>query len=409
MRPRTLAIVDGEHYPPVVRDALAALPYDFVAAVLVGGTEKLRPGPRGGEDYGVPLLADVAEALGQYEPELVYDLSDEPVLGPAARLRLASRVLAAGVPYAGPDFRLEPPELLPIDLPSIAIVGTGKRVGKTAVTGHVARVVAMDRRVVVVSMGRGGPPEPELVVEPPTLERLLARSRAGGHAASDYLETAALSGVPTVGCRRCGGGLAGAVATSNVLEGIDLAARAEPELLVLDASGASVPPVAADRRILVARDGADATSYLNAYRVLISDIVVLVGGGGGDAIRELKDVPVVRVELRLRPGRPLDGCRAAIFTTGQAPVEHLDCDVALVSRNLADRPALRADLERADADVFLVELKAAAIDVVAEAAAERGADVVLLENEIVPVDGEPDLDALIRSMADSVCPVEVAP
>ncbi|MEX0850869.1 MAG: hypothetical protein WD015_05135, partial [Gaiellaceae bacterium] len=74
---RALAIVDGEHYPPVVRDALAELPYDFVAAVLVGGTEKLR----GGEDYGVPLAEDVASAIERYRPEIVLDLSDEPVLG----------------------------------------------------------------------------------------------------------------------------------------------------------------------------------------------------------------------------------------------------------------------------------------------------------------------------------------
>ena len=49
---RAVAIVDGEHYAPVVRDALRELPYDVVAAVLVGGTEKLR----GGDDYGVPLV-----------------------------------------------------------------------------------------------------------------------------------------------------------------------------------------------------------------------------------------------------------------------------------------------------------------------------------------------------------------
>ena len=41
---RALAIVDGEHYASVVRDALEELPYEFVAAVLVGGQEKLRGG-----------------------------------------------------------------------------------------------------------------------------------------------------------------------------------------------------------------------------------------------------------------------------------------------------------------------------------------------------------------------------
>ena len=97
----------------------------------------------------------------------------------------------------------------------------------------------------------------------------------------------------------------------------------------------------------------------------------------------MKDVPVVAATLRLRPIEPLAGRRTAVFTTGPAPTEHLGGDVVHVSRNLADRAALRAELERIDADVFVVEIKAAAIDVVAEAAAERGVDVVLADNEVV--------------------------
>ena len=83
---KAVALIDGEHYAPVVRDALRALPYEWVGAILVGGTEKLR----GDLDYGVPLVDDFAGA------EVVIDLSDEPVLGPAERLRWASRALAAG-------------------------------------------------------------------------------------------------------------------------------------------------------------------------------------------------------------------------------------------------------------------------------------------------------------------------
>ena len=135
------------------------------------------------------------------------------MLGPKERFRLASRVLAAGLPYVGADFRFDPPELEPFPLPSIGIVGTGKRVGKTAITAHAARLYARDRKVVVVAMGRGGPPEPEVAKVAPDLDALLELSRSGRHAASDYLETAALAGVETVGCRRCGGGLAGSVSS----------------------------------------------------------------------------------------------------------------------------------------------------------------------------------------------------
>jgi hypothetical protein len=48
-----------------------------------------------------------------------------------------------------------------------------------------------------------------------------------------------------------------------------------------------------------------------------------------------------------------------------------------------------------------VELKAAAIDVVAEAAAARGAELVLVANDVVPVAGEADLDAALRSLAEA--------
>ena len=206
------------------RSALEELPYDFVAAHVVGGTEKLRDDA----DYGVAVAGDLEAALAEHRPELVVDLSDEPVLGPRERFRFASRVLAAGLPYVGADFRFDPPELAPFPLPSIGIVGTGKRVGKTAITAHAARLFARDRKVVVVAMGRGGPPEPEVASVAPDLDALLELSRAGRHAASDYLETAALAGVETIGCRRCGGGLAGAVSISNVRRGREAGRRARP-------------------------------------------------------------------------------------------------------------------------------------------------------------------------------------
>ena len=50
-----------------------------------------------------------------------------------ARLRLAVRRCG---------LRLRPAGVGPFELPSIAVVGTGKRVGKTAVTGHLARLLA---------------------------------------------------------------------------------------------------------------------------------------------------------------------------------------------------------------------------------------------------------------------------
>jgi cyclic 2,3-diphosphoglycerate synthetase len=351
---KAIALIDGEHYAPVVRDALRELPYEFVGAILVGGTEKLRPGG----EYGVPLVDGFAGA------EVVVDLSDEPVLGPRARMEWISRALAEGLAYHGADFRFEPPAYEPFELPSIAVIGTGKRVGKTAVTVHLARLLARDRKVVVVSMGRGGPPEPELVEAPPSVEELVARSRAGRHAASDHLETAALAGVPTIGCRRAGGGLAGAVFASNVSAGARLAVEQRPDIVIFDGSGAAIPPIDVDRRVLVV-GRAMRDPYLDTYRRLLADVVI--------------EHPT----LRLAPTEPLEG-RVAVFTAGATDVSHLDADVVRVSPHLANREALRADL--VDADTYLVELKGAAIDVVAEHALQNGIRVVLAGNELVGVD-----------------------
>jgi cyclic 2,3-diphosphoglycerate synthetase len=379
---RALAIIDGEHYAPVLRDAMTALPYEFVGALLIGGTEKLR----GDDDYGVPLV----DALDDVEADVVIDLSDEPVLSPADRFRLASRALELRMSYIGADFRFEPPPLEPFELPSLSVIGTGKRVGKTAVSAHIARLLARDRKIVVVAMGRGGPREPELIETPPSTDELLALSRSGRHAASDHLEIAALARVTTIGCRRAGGGLAGAVVQSNVAAGAELARDLGPDVVLFDGSGAAIPPVATSARILVTTPAHDLDAYLNPYRVAISDLVVGIGDVRGAD---------VRVNLRLRATQPLRGRRVAVFTAGPASVEHLDAEVLHVSRNLANRDALRAELERVDAEVYLVELKAAAVDVVAEAAAERGVELVLAAND---VEGDGLDDAVAALLPEAV-------
>ena len=406
-------LIDGEHYAPVVRAALQELPYEFVAAHVVGGTEKLRDD----SDYGVAVAADLDLALSEHRPELVVDLSDEPVLGPKERFRLASRVLAAGLPYVGADFRFDPPELEPFPLPSIGIVGTGKRVGKTAITAHAARLYARDRKVVAVAMGRGGPPEPEVATVAPDVDALLSLSRSGRHAASDYLETAALVGVETVGCRRCGGGLAGSVSLSNVHQGARLAIELEPDLVLFDGSGAAIPPVATDRRILVVNstmDPAVVTGYLNDYRHRVSDLVVLTmaeeGSGWEQAARPCRGAGAPR---RGDDPAPASG-RARLGSLRRLLLDRAR-ERSRRSRRSPSRPArrrrrprlgqplrsgaLRDELERVEAEVFLIELKAAAIDVVAEAASERGVDVVLAGSDVTSVGGD-DLDAELLRLAE---------
>ena len=77
-----------------------------------------------------------------------------------------------------------------------------------------------------------------------------------------------------------------------------------------------------------------------------------------------------------------------------------------VSGALSDRARLREELATLDAETFVVELKAAAVDVVAAEAQRRGARIVLAANEVVPLPGEPDLDAELERLAAEAVALE---
>ena len=149
---RAIVLVDGEHYPPIVEDAIRALSergYQVAAAVFLGGGEKLA-GPL--ELGTVPIVAGESQrdalerAIASFAPEVVLDLSDDPVVDAERRSLLASVALARGVPYHGADFRFDPPRRPRLAAaPSIAVVATSKRAGKTAIAGFVARTLAAHR------------------------------------------------------------------------------------------------------------------------------------------------------------------------------------------------------------------------------------------------------------------------
>jgi cyclic 2,3-diphosphoglycerate synthetase len=338
---------------------------------------------------------DPREGLRRLAPHAgaVVDLADEPVLAPPARLRLAALALHLGLSYEAPGMSLAPPSFEPVDFegPKLAVIGSGKRTGKTAVAGHWAGLLRdAGADPVIVCMGRGGPAEPQLAEPGIDAEGLLAISRDGRHAASDYLEDAVLAGVRTVGCRRVGGGMAGEPADSNVAAGAALAASLDPGVLLFEGSGSALPPVEVDRTVCVT--GRGATEALGDYRLLRAQLALVGEGGDASEVASVCPGEVLRFTLSPEPASPLpDGARVAVFSTGHA-VPH-GVDAAVVSSNLARRGALAGDLERAAAegcDVYLTELKAAAIDTVAEQAQREGASIVFLRNVPQGIDGDLD-------------------
>jgi cyclic 2,3-diphosphoglycerate synthase len=422
-------LVDGEHYPPVTRWAIEVARtrgHDVVAALLVGGTEKIAPGSA--PELGVPVRvagpdrqAALEAAIDELTPDVIIDLSDEPVLGYRERMEVAAIALARGVPYEGADFRLDPPPRAapPTGVPVLAVHGTGKRTGKTAIAGAVARLAAAEGlEPIVVAMGRGGPEHPQVAEAGSVdLEVLRALVRSGDHAASDYLEDALTTGVTTIGARRAGGGLAGAPYASNVVEAMELAAARRPGLLVLEGSGAALPPVAWDAGIMVIPASCPPeylVGYLGPYRLLRTDLAVVtmanspfaghenlfaltshlrhVLGGSRFVVTDFHPVPLMDVR-----GRDAFFATTAPEAVAARQVQRLEaasgCRIVGSSARLADRAGLAEDLEAAEGyDVLLTELKAAAVDVATEAAIARGADVVFVDNRAEVVEGDTDLD-----------------
>jgi cyclic 2,3-diphosphoglycerate synthetase len=430
---RVIALVDGEHYPPVTRwgiDVARSRGLDVVAALFLGGGEKLTGG---GLDLGIEVrdgARDPAAALARAIRDLrlggVLDLSDEPVLRPSDRHLLASVALAHGAAYLGGGMRLDPPVTeAPLAVPTLAVIGTGKRTGKTAIAGALGRLaIELGEKPAIVAMGRGGPAEPE-VAGAGALDAaaLLSLADAGAHAASDYLEDAVTSGATTVGARRVGGGLAGAPYASTVPEAADRAVEAGAGLVILEGSGAAVPPVPWDAGVLVVPAGTPPerlTGDLGAYRLLLSDLLVLTMTASPQAglenlsalrshVQRIRgDTRLIVTDFEPVPLGDVQGRDAFFATTAPKATaerqvtsleERFGCRVVGWSARLADRAGLARDMEKVEGfDVLLTELKAAAVDVAARRADRLGVPVVFVDNRPVSRDGQ-DVDG---AFADAI-------
>ncbi len=411
--------------------------WDPVALFFLGGTEKISE-PE--EAYFFPrpvivpsdMLRDFSSALRSYQPEMVVDLSDEPVLSNNLRFQLISRALKAGARYRGADFEFHPPPMESIlDKPSIAVFGSGKRCGKTAISAHLAHYLkTRGTPPVVVAMGRGGPQKPQLIREPAgkiDSDYLLEQLKRGSHAASDHFEDALVAGVTTIGCRRCGGGMAGEPFVTNYLEGALIANELEEEFVILEGSGAALPPVKADINICVisaAQPLDESLGYLGTYRLLISDGVIITMceepcadrqkiAQLEEGIRSINsDLLLVKTIFRPLPLKSIENKK--VFLTFTAPAQmgetlsdylqrKTGCVVRGWSSHLSRRKLLEKDLKSApDFDVLLTELKASAVEVAVRFAVDEGKEVVFMHNRPISIDDyrvEDFIDNIMESLS----------
>lgn len=412
---RAIVLIDGEHHPSAVADALRLVERDFsiVALTFCGGGEKVPASVLAdpAAHYGYELVrgenpsSALAAAIASADADCVVDLADEPLVTADVKLLLASEAEAAGLEYLAPGMGLPsaPTESVEFDGAQIAVIGTGKRTGKTAVCGHLARVIDdAGGAPAVVSMGRGGPPAPIVELPPVGLTKLLELSRGGVHAASDYLEDAVVAGVPTVGCRRVGGGPGGETALTNFVDGALIAARLPGiRTLLYEGSGAVIPPARAGRTICVVGPGDQGSETGGPLRIERGDLVLAPAGDARAIAAARAHARSAVIEFAMAP-EPIErvpaAARVAVFTTrAGAPA---GIDPVLTSTALARREELARDLQEAfdrGCDYVLTELKAAAIDTVAEAAMAAGAGVGFIRNRPFAAghDVEADLDEIL--------------
>ena len=209
-RTSALALDRRGALPDVVRDALGDAPATRSSArsCSAGARRSSWRTP----DYGVPLR-DYARArrwLEASSADVVVDLSDEPVLGPRERFRLASSGARARPPVRRRRLPLRPPALRAVR-PAVARRDRHRQARREdrrrRARGPPARARARRRR------RRDGPRRPgraggdRAAADRRRPPRALARRAARGVRLPRGRR--ALAGVPTIGCRRCGGGLAG--------------------------------------------------------------------------------------------------------------------------------------------------------------------------------------------------------
>ena len=259
---------------------------------------------------------------------------------------------------------------------------------------------------------------------------LLEQADAGKHAASDHWENALTSRVITVGCRRCGGGMAGAPFMSNVVEGAEVANTVDVDFVIMEGSGVTLPPVYTDKHVVIV--GAHqhvkfVKEYFGPFRILIAVLVIVTMCEEPMAPPEKVDemekvlnninpgVDQVHCVFRPRPLGDIKGRRIALTTTAPPAILQTtivpyiegtyDCTIVGASPHLSNRPRVREDLEEMlpHADVLLTEVKASAIDVVTREAVGRGLDVVYMDNILQRVGGNiENLEDTIVKMAQEV-------
>ena len=237
-----------------------------------------------------------------------------------------------------------------------------------------------------------------------------------------------MSRILTIGCRRCGGGMAGEVFLTNMKRGAKLANEVESKFAIFEGSGAAIPPIKTNKKITLIganQPFENLTTYFGPYRVGLGNLVILTMCEepmcSAEKIKKIeefvKDInpsaTVISTVFRPKPLGNIEGKKVLFATTAPEDVksklveylqDNYNCEVIGTTAHLSNRPLLRKDMEKYmdKADVMLTELKAAAVDVATKDAIAAGLEVVYCDNIPIAIDDSyPDLAKSVLNLVDS--------
>ncbi|MBU1992777.1 2,3-diphosphoglycerate synthetase, partial [Patescibacteria group bacterium] len=264
---------------------------------------------------------------------------------------------------------------------------------------------------IILTLSRGGPTTPILVRGDEMIidaNYLLDIQNQGLHASSDCFEDALTARVPTLGCRRCGGGMSGKTMVSLIEKGARMAEKYKfAGSIILEGSGASVPEIKTDKVVLlmdITQPKDILEGYLTPLKVSYADLIVLTmcedflvsQAKINQLIKKIRLInpkaQIATTVLRPFPLQSIKGKKVFWTTTAQSKSvpflkkyieETYGCSIVGMSAYLSNQPKLKKDMAKSPRfDLVITELKAAAISVVAREAVKQGKGVVFLDNMI---------------------------
>ena len=288
----------------------------------------------------MPVETDVEEGLRRLAPraDAVVDLADEPVVPASRKLRLAALALTWGSPTRrrarGSSRRAT--SRVGFDGPKLAVIGTGKRTGKTAVAGHWAALLREQRRRPGDRLH--GPRRAGRAARWPRRRRRSTSCSRSRRAARTPRPTTSRTRCSPA-CRRSAAGAWAAASRASRSSRTCRRARGSPRRSTRARSSSRAPARASRRSRWTARSASSAPGApepFAAYRLARADLVLAAEGA--------VDPPAgARRVRRSGPSRsrtvPGDA-RVAVFTTGADRGATGSPSRCWSSTNLARRAAL---------------------------------------------------------------------